>query len=214
MTAMLQPQLDAITEQTRRLVQPERLATIERAISELLPLESQIAKPGITIESFTLPDAQGRKVRSEDLLALGPLILKFFRGRWDPYCSTELEEWRDLYDKVRARGALLVAISPQTVRQNDFLVQQHKLPFPILRDEACLYAATLGLAWIVPEYLQQYYRSIMVNIPFINGEQSWRLPLPATAVVDKTGTLQLLEVHADFRVRPEPESILNAAALL
>jgi peroxiredoxin len=211
---MLQPQLDSITEQTRRLVQPERLETIERAISELLPLESQIAQLGVSIASFALPDAQGRIVRSSDLLALGPLILKFFRGRWDPYCTTELEEWRDLYESLRARGALLVAISPQTVRQNDFFVQQHKLPFPVLRDEACAYAATLGLAWTVPEYLQHYYRSILVNIPFINGEQSWRLPLPATAVVDKSGALRLLEVHADFRVRPEPESILSAAALL
>ncbi len=137
MTLMLQPQLDSITEQTRRLVQPERLETIERAIAELLPLESQIAKPGIAITEFSLPDAHGRMVRSSDLLALGPVILKFFRGRWDPYCTTELEEWRDLYDEVRSRGALLVAISPQTVRQNDFLAQQHKLPFPILRDQGC-----------------------------------------------------------------------------
>jgi peroxiredoxin len=211
---MLQSQLDSITEQTRRLVQPERLETIERSIGELIPLESKIAQPGIPIASFSLPDAQGRAVRSSDLLALGPLILKFFRGRWDPYCTTELEEWRDLHHDVRSHGALLVAISPQTVRQNDFFVQQHKLPFPILHDEACAYASTLGLTWTVPEYLQHYYRSILVNIPFINGEPSWRLPLPATAVVDRSGTLRLIEVHADFRVRPEPESILNAVALL
>jgi peroxiredoxin len=29
-------------------------------------------------------------------------------------------------------GAFLVAISPQTPRQNDFTLQQHGLPFPIL----------------------------------------------------------------------------------
>jgi peroxiredoxin len=135
---------------------------------------------------FALPDAGGRIVRSADLLALGPLVINFFRGRWCPYCVTELETWRDLYSAVRKRGALLIGISPQTVRQNDFTAVQHGLPFPVLTDAGCRLAAQFGLAYAVAPSQQQYYRSILVNIPLVNGDASWRLPLPATYILGKT----------------------------
>jgi peroxiredoxin len=103
-----------------------------------------------------------------------------------------------------------VAISPQTVRQNDFTVTQHTLPFPLLRDEGTAVAAAFGAAYSVPDYMQRYYRSILVNIPFINGEQSWRLPVPATFVLDRSGVVRWSQGHADFRVRPEPTEALKA----
>jgi peroxiredoxin len=208
----LQEKLDEITAQTRNLVQPERLELSERAIAELFAtgIEDKLLKPGEVAPAFALPDANGKLVRSEDLLALGPLVVCFFRGRWCPYCVTELETWRDLFPAVREHGALLATISPQTVRQNDFTVMQHSLPFPLLRDEGAAIAGKFGAAYSVPDSMQGYYRSILVNIPFINGEQSWRLPVPATFVIDRNGVIRWSQGHADFRVRPEPAEVLKA----
>ena len=206
----LQDQLDEITANTRNLVQPERLTVGERAVEELFAtgIEQSILPVGAKIPDFTLPDATGRVVKSSDLLALGPLIIDFFRGRWCPYCVTELEAWRDLYSIVRERGGLLVAISPQTIRQSDFMQDQHGIPFPLLRDEGCTVADQFGLAYQVQPFQQQHYRSMLVNLPFVNGEQSWKLLVPATYVVDRDGTVLFAEAHADFRVRPEPEDVL------
>ena len=116
---------------------------------------------------------------------MGPLVLKFFRGRWCPYCATELETWRDLYGQIREHGAVMVAIGPQMQRQSDFMVGQHGLPFPVLTDASNEVAEKFGLVYSVPEYHRAYYMSILVNIPFVNGEKSWRLPLPATYVIAK-----------------------------
>ncbi len=150
----LQDQLDEITAHTRELVQAERLAVGERAVEELFAtgIEERILPVGALAPEFALNDAAGRLVRSADMLALGPLVIKFFRGRWCPYCVTELEAWRDLYGQLRERGALMVAIGPQTERQNDFMVGQHGLPFPVLSDPGCELAEKFGLAYTVPEY--------------------------------------------------------------
>jgi peroxiredoxin len=209
----LQDQLDEITANTRKLVQPERLAVGERASAELFEsgIEDRILPVGALAPQFELNDATGRLVRSQDMLALGPLVLKFFRGRWCSYCTTELETWRDLYGQIRERGGLLVAISPQTERQSDFMAGQHGLPFPLLSDPGCVLAEKFGLVYTVPEYQRDYYRSIMINLPFINGDPSWRLPLPATYVVAKDRKILFAEAHADFRVRPEPDEALAAA---
>jgi peroxiredoxin len=214
----LQSRLDAITAQTRTLVQPERLAITDSAIHDLLTtgIESRILQPGAAAPPFTLPDAlTGKLIRSTDLLALGPVIVNFFRGRWCPYCITELEAWQSLYPEVRARGALLVAISPQLQRQNDFTVQQHSLTFPVLTDTGCRVAESFGIAYTVPQTHRQHLRSIMINIPFVHGDQgeeTWRLPLPATFVLkpeaNGEASIAFAEAHADHRVRPDPTDVL------
>jgi peroxiredoxin len=208
----LQDQLDEITTQTRTLVQPERLAIGERAVDELFRsgIEDRILPAGATAPAFALPDFSGKIVRSSDMLALGPLVVNFFRGRWCPYCVTELEAWRDLYPALRERGALVVGISPQTQRQNDFTASQHAVPFPLLTDAGCAVAEQYGLVWTAPDYLRRYYRGILLNVPFVNGDETWRLPLPATYVLSPEGKVLYAEAHADFRVRPEPEDVLRA----
>ena len=217
----LQDQLDRITQNTRSLVQPERLAVSERATTELFAsgIEDRVLKPGVEAPSFTLEDARtGKPVRSADLLAVGPLIVNFFRGRWCPYCVTELETWRELYPEVRRRGALLAAISPQTTRQNNFAIEQHALPFPMLADPGAATAEKFGIAYTVPAEHRRYFQSILVNIPFNNAglsyhtatEASWRLPLPGVFVVNRQNIITFAEAHADFRVRPEPAEVLAA----
>ena len=211
----LQDQLDEITANTRKLVQPERLAIGERAVEELFgsEIEERILPVGGQAPEFALKDSSGKLVHSRDLLALGPLIIKFFRGRWCPYCVTELESWRDLYGRLREQGGLLVAISPQTQRQSDFMVGQHSLPFPVLSDPGNGIAEKFGLVYTIPDYHRDYYLSILVNLPFINGDKSWRLPLPATYVIGKDGKVVYAQAHADFRVRPEPDEALAACEI-
>lgn len=208
----LQAQLDEITAQTRKLVQPERLERNERVIAELFAtgIEEKLLKAGDAIPAFSLPDARGKVIRSSDLLAIAPLVISFFRGRWCPYCMTELEAWRDAYTTLREAGALLVAVSPQSIRQNDFTATQHSLPFPILRDEKAAVAEAFGAGYTIPKSYRDYYRSILVNIPFINDEDSWRLPIPATFVVGQDSIVRWSRGFADFRVRPEPAEALDS----
>ena len=208
----LQDQLDSITSNTRNLVQPERLAITDQSVQDLLAtgIEDSQLPVGSIAPAFALEDTRKKIVRSDDLLALGPLVIKFFRGRWCPYCMTELEAWQLLQPELRERGALMVAISPQLVRQNDFTVQRHGLSFPVLTDPQANVAAAFGAAYTVPEGLRRHYRSILINIPFINGDESWRLPLAATFIVRPNGTIAFAEAYADHRVRPEPRDVLAA----
>jgi len=221
----LQDRLDAITARTRSLVQPDRLAISEQAVAELFAsgIEDRVLRAGSPAPAFALEDANngqpGKLVRSTDLLALGPLVVKFFRGRWDPYCVTELEAWRDLYPTLRANGVLFVAISPQTRRQNDFAAQQHGLQFPLLTDPASAVADLFGLAHTVPLPARRYFRSILINIPFANSgltydtapDSAWRIPLPGLFLIQpdaSTGTITYASAFADPRVRPEPSDLL------
>jgi len=174
----LQDKLDQITSNTRKLVQAERLALSERATADLFAtgIEDRILPVGSSAPTFSLQDAStGNMVSSSDLLALGPLVLNFFRGRWCPYCVTELESWRDLYPDLRRAGAVFAAVSPQNRRHNAFTAEHlikhapQLVAFPILSDPESAVAAQFGIAYTIPVSARSYYRSILVNIPFANS---------------------------------------------
>jgi hypothetical protein len=86
----------------------------------------------------------------------------------------------------------------------------------LLTDAGSRLASQFGIAYTVTEPMQQHYRSILINIPFINGTQlapdgtddTWRLPLPATFVLSQSNIVLFAEAHADHRVRPDPQDVL------
>jgi peroxiredoxin len=47
-----------------------------------------------------------------------------------------------------------------------------------------------------------------VNLPFTNGDPSWELPIPATFVIDRDGTILFASANEDYVDRPEPLEIL------
>ena len=166
-------------------------------------------KAGAPSPSFELPDHNGKLVSSANLLAKGRLVLLFIRGRWCPFCVGQMEAMSYIAAEIVAAGASLVAVSPQTEKQAFFMHDQHKLAFPLLVDAHNELAREFGLVYRVPEEQQGLYRSTFVNLPFTNGEASWELPIPATFVIDRDGSILFASANEDYADRPEPLEILS-----
>lgn len=159
--------------------------------------------------SFELKDHNGKLVSSTELLSQGPVVICFFRGRWDPFCVCQLEAMNLVFPDIQKSAASLVAISPQTVHQSFLMHDQHKLRFPLFSDDGNNIARGFGLAYTVPEYQQAVYRRAFVNLPFINGDESWTLPIPATYILDRAGTVRYRWASEDYTERPEPADIVE-----
>ncbi|MGH9557443.1 MAG: peroxiredoxin-like family protein [Terriglobales bacterium] len=210
----LQEQLDALKARARSLLRPDIIAIHDRATGELQAsgLAGRILPVGAVAPAFELPDRNGKPVSSADLLSRGRLVIAFFRGRWCPYCIAELDAFEAALPRIREAGASLVAISPQTVRQTDFLVDQHRFSFPVLSDAGNRVARAFGPVYEVPAYLRDLYQKSFINLPLANGDASWELPLPATYVLERDGTVLYAFADADTTHRAEPEEVLSILA--
>ena|SRR5215469_8764681 len=208
----LRERLEGIRRNVEALLPAERMAPVERAITELK--ESRRAEHtlpvGAQAPAFELPNQAGQTVRSIELLGRGPLIVIFYRGRWCPYDVTTLETWNQRLPQIEAVGARLVAISPQKPQHTFFTADQHKLLFSVLSDTRNNVAREFGLVYRVPDYLEQHYRRVFINLPNSNGDQSWELPLAATYVVGRDGQVFYARAEADFRFRSEPQEVIGA----
>jgi len=163
---------------------------------------------GAQAPTFQLPDHSGKPVSSATLLNSGRLVVCFVRGRWCPFCVGQMEAMSAIAAQIAAAGAALIAISPQTEKQAYFMHDQHRLTFPLLVDADNELARQFGLVYRVPEEQQAIYRRTFVNLPFVNGDGSWELPIPATYVIDRDGAILFASANEDYTERPEPLEIL------
>jgi len=194
-----------------KYVPAETQAVHAQAVAELKQrnLAANILPVGAKAPSFELQDDDGKIIRSSDLLAHGRLILCFIRGRWCPFCVGQMEAMNLIVSQIEQAGAILAAISPQTVKQSFFMHDQHKLRFPLLSDTDNKVARQFGLTYRVPAAQEAIYRRAFVNLPFTNGDDSWELPLPATFILDRDGTILYASANEDYTERPEPSDVIR-----
>jgi peroxiredoxin len=194
-----------------KYVPPDVQAIHERTIAMLKAqgFAARALGAGAKAPSFTLPDHDGKSVTSSDLLAKGHLVLLFIRGRWCPFCVGQMEAMNYVAAQIEASGASLAAISPQTEKQAYFMHDQHKLAFPLLVDAHNEVARQFGLVYRASQEQHDLYRRTFVNLPLVNGDDSWTLPIPATYIIDRDGTILFVSANEDYTERPEPLEILS-----
>jgi peroxiredoxin len=193
-----------------KYVPAETQAVHTRAIAGLKEnhLAENVLCVGSRAPAFELRDHTNKLVSSADLLRQTRLVICFFRGRWCPFCVGQLETMNLILPRIELAGASLLAISPQTVQQSFFMVDQHKLRFPLLSDTGNKVARQFGLVYHVPNDQQAIYRRAFINLPFANGDDSWELPIPASFILERDGTVVYASANEDYTERPEPSEIL------
>ena len=189
---------------------PAIVAVMRRATQELIDSgqADRALKAGGRAPVFSLLDAQGKLVRSADLLSRGPLVLTFYRGIWCPYCNMDLQAIDQAADEIRALGASLVAISPQTAPNRRKSERENALSFPILSDHGNALAHEFGLRYRLPEDLIAVYKGFGNDLTIGNGEPSWTLPMPARYVIETDGVIAYAEVNPDYTKRPDPRELI------
>lgn len=211
----LQDRLDAMREDFENgrfpLVPTQaQLDVMRRATQSLVDSRQaeNALKAGDTAPEFKLRDTDGSIVSSRALLARGPLVATFYRGIWCPYCNYDLQALEDVRPAIEARGASLVAISPQTQANSRKSQRDNKLGFPILSDPGAEVAARFGLRFKLPGDLIEVYRQFGNDLTKANDEPSGVLPMPARYVIGTDGTIAYAEVNPDYTRRPDPSELL------
>jgi peroxiredoxin len=191
---------------------PEVLAKYAEGIEALRRANAadRAPKPGAAAPDFALPNAMGETVESAALRRKGPMIVTFYRGGWCPYCNLELREYQKLLPEIEDLGASLVAISPQTPDSSLSTKEKNALEFEVLSDVDSRAAQAFGLDFRIEGELREIYRRLGNDLAKWNGDESWRLPIPATFVVDAAGRVVWSHVDVDYTRRADPREALAA----
>jgi peroxiredoxin len=165
-------------------------------------------RPGEPMPPFVLPDESGRLVTLPSLLEQGPVVVMFFRGHWCPYCRLNVRAVIKAYDRIKALGANIVAIMPETQEYAAKFKAEAGAPFSVLTDLDNGYALSLNLAiWLGAEIERLLH---YLDMRGFHGNDGWVLPIPATFVVGRDGIVKARFVDPDFRRRMAIDDLISA----
>jgi peroxiredoxin len=210
MDASLDEQLRAFAD-TARQRRPDFAAAVDRLVERLRQHGAGDAAPhvGEPIPPFVLPDDAGHMVSLDQLLNHGPVAVTFHRGHWCPYCRININALAQAHKVIAAEGGQIVAIMPDRQKFVADFKSQSNVPFPILTDMDNGYALSLNLTIWVGAEMQRMMEGRQ-DLPTFQGNTSWMLPIPATFVVGRDGTIKARFMDPDYRKPMAIADVLTA----
>jgi peroxiredoxin len=173
---------------------------------------AQGAPEGLFIESkapdFKAKDQHGNEIHLKDLLKKGRVVLVFYRGEWCPFCNRELSHLEDSLSLITAKGATLIAVTPELPENVSKTIEKTKAEYPIISDEGLKIMKAYDVAFEVPENTITRYRNAGIDLEKNNGKNGKFLPVPAIFIIDKEQTIIYRFFDADYKKRPFVSEIL------
>ncbi|MBS1918778.1 MAG: AhpC/TSA family protein [Bacteroidetes bacterium] len=174
---------------------------------------SQKTPEGLFINSkapdFKAKDQSGLEVHLKDLLKKGEVVLVFYRGQWCPYCYRELKRLADSVQQIIAKGATLVAVTPEKPASINTTIEKTSATYSILYDKGLKIMKAYDVAFEVDGNTLTRYRNTGIDIEANNGENGKYLPVPAVFIIDKQSTIRYRYFEPNYKKRPSVKEILD-----
>jgi peroxiredoxin len=208
----LHDEIQALMGELGKKVPAEMMDKVGAFISRLAndDVTRNARKGGDLAPTFALQSASGHTVALADLFAKGPVVVSFYRGEWCPFCDLELRAYQKALPEFKARGATLVAISPQSSSKTRETAEGRSLGFEVLSDRGNAVAKAYGIAFSMNAAEQELHKAFGADLPTINAAADWDIPVPATFVVDRSGRIAWAHVDPNYTARAEPADVVRA----
>ena len=188
----------------------EVLATMANSEQSLRDanLADKAPKAGDALPDGSFVTAKGEPSGLFDAIGDGPAIVTFYRGGWCPYCNLQLHAYQQHLPAIKAAGATLVAITPETPDNSLDTTQKNELQFAVLSDANNEYARKIGIVFELDEKLKEAYLGFGIDLEKNQSNGAWELPLAATFIIDADRTVRYAYVDVDYKKRADPEELI------
>ena len=123
-------------------------------------------KEGDKAPTFTVATSGGGKISLAEYL--GKNVILYFYPRDDtPGCTKEACAFRDGFADFKKRGAIILGVSPDSVKSHDKFVEKFKLPFTLLADEDKKIVEAYGV-WGEKSFMGKKYLGVF-RVTFLIG---------------------------------------------
>lgn len=167
-------------------------------------------KPNEMAPGFRAADQYGNMIDLKETLKKGPVVLVFYRGQWCPYCNRQLKKLSDSLSLVTAKGATVIAVSPETAENISKTVEKTNASYSILHDKDLAIMKSYDVAFNVDDKTVEKYREYGIDFRKVNGESNGaRLPVPALYIIGQDGMIRFRHFDKNYAKRVSVAEILE-----
>lgn len=168
---------------------------------------------GAKMPAFSLKDANGKSVSSDDLLKQSNLVVVFYRGSWCPFCNLYLKKLQQNMPSIKENGGNLVAVSVENPDNSLTVAKKNELDFTVLSDPNLSVARKFGIVYQMSDETDETYKTkYNLDIAKHNEMAKPELPLSATYVVSQKGEITYAWLDPDYSKRADPQTIIESLA--
>jgi len=120
------------------------------------------------VNDFCLPNQDGIEICLRDLKGKW-IILYFYPKDNTPGCTTEAKEFSELLDEFEKLGAIIIGISPDSVKKHCNFIEKHNLKITLLSDEEKKVLKAYGV-WGIKKMYGKEYEGVIRSTFIINPD--------------------------------------------
>ncbi len=166
---------------------------------------------GVQAPLFNARDMHENEFSLQQALDQGPVVMIFYRGHWCPVCNKHLKTLQDSLDVIKEYGATLIAVSPERVPLLGKTEEKTSAEFTLLFDENYQIAKAFDVHFRPGTAQRVMYNALLgADLKKAHSDDSQQLPIPATYVINRSGTIVWRHFDPDYRKRSSVKEIANA----
>ena len=166
-------------------------------------------KVGDTAPNFKGRNQNGKLLSLKKLLTTGSVVIVFYRGEWCPHCNRQLKSLQDSLSLITAKGASVVAITPEKSENVEKTIQKTQVSFQVVSDIdlKIMNAYKVTFAWDTATTSK--YKSYGINLTEKNASKQNVLPVPAVYIIGKDGKIKYSFFNQNYEKRATVKEILG-----
>ena len=164
---------------------------------------------GDTVELFSATDQYDSIFVLKEVLKEGSVVLIFYRGQWCPYCSKHLSNIQDNLTEIQAKGATVIAVSPENQEHLQMSAEKNDVEFTLLFDKDYTIARSFDVLFKPTSGQKMKYNLIGADFDNSHSNEEILLPVPATFIINKEGIIVWRQFDHSYKNRSMAEDILD-----
>ncbi len=159
---------------------------------------------------FNGVDKDGNAFSLKTQLKKGSVVVIFYRGYWCPVCSKYLKNYVDSANLVTQKGASLLFVTPESKEGVEKTVKKNKLNYTVVldKDERIMKAFDVDFE-VTNGYQKKIKTFLFTDIAKNNNKETAKLPVPATFIIDKSGTIVYRQFDLNYKNRASIKEIVE-----
>ena len=165
-------------------------------LTQLPSRDNPMLEVGQPLPDFEMTNTQGKTYTAAEVQQQ-PALLMFIRGNWCPLCMAQIKEVAELYRELANRGVQIFMLGSQSQEHTEELASHFDVPMNFIADEGNVIAKRLGIEHVKGTSSR-------------NTSYDEDTVLPTVLITDNTGKIIFADLTDNYRVRPEPETFIQA----